>query len=517
MGYAAPNNLLEVLADYTTQALDAVQGISDEFEDDINELRSRGDRIRTVLKVIHDCRSESLPSHNQQRERGRPIGGAPLKPIDVAIRGLSQLASDLTGLPDVSAPPANPEPAGRSTFRVGALQPLGRPVSLAEATLELFGHNTKIVYRRKEKRPRQPDSADEGTPGTVYSKLSAMQRKRRFAVYTGRVALFPKVFQIPVALKDGDKRITWPFIPPAVREYAGLNVEAECEMLAEFYKLDTKVHLLREWPSLNSTVKHMRELLRAEGVQLSLVGNEQHGKEVPWFEFPSTENGVIRMIVKGALWVDLTWDIPSGERWRVLGLRWLLRCRPAPALVLPPAPDSRQRSAGGCKQWFSALTDGTPLRVEPAYHDMMLRYLSGCFEMGLESGAVGVLRLVDAVTMEAIEMQCQQLRESFFVGPLEPMFAVDVRPGTHVALTLTLPPDSLRTSATVLTTDNSAMPIYLKYKIAAGTIVVEKRRGTDTRTTLCHDFYSESVAEEDGRTVAVVDVERQLWHFAGCW
>lgn len=510
MSFRIPNNLLQVLADYTSQALGAAHDISDEFEEDINELDCQAKRICVILRIIRES------AHRQSSAEGgnATLGGCESpKPIEVALRGLGHLIHEFTGLPDIGSAPMGREGQRREL----TVQPLGKPVSLAEAALELFGHNTKIIFRRKDKRPRDAAIVEGKTErrGTVYSRLATSQRKRRFALYTARVALFPEAFHTPTLSQEGCQGEMRPFVSPAVREFADLNVEAEREMFGSFYRLDTKAELLREWPSLFSTVEHLQGLLRAEGVRFipsEAMKRENLEGQLRWFEFPFTDNGVVRMIVKHVLAVDFTWELLQSGRWRVLGLHWLLKTRPPPAFLLPLGSGGCEDTSNLWKEKASSLR-ATTLRVEPAYYEAALRFLTNCFETGLEGGAVGALRLADAVTMEVIETQCRELKENFFVGPLEPSFVLDVRPGTHVSLALNWPHNSSFYSTTAPLNEEGGGPLYLKYKLRNGTVVFEKRRGTDTQAAVQSDFYTDCLTIDDGQSVVVVDIERQLWQF----
>ncbi|KAG8344326.1 hypothetical protein ERJ75_001645300 [Trypanosoma vivax] len=504
----APANLLQLLADYTSQALDAIQGVSDEFEEDVDELRQRTRRISGILKLIREC------EHERTFSRQTRTAAAPLVtpcPARIALQGLAQMVLELTGVqPERSFYGAqNEEETTRHGFKYGLLR-IGKPVSLAEASLEVLGLNTRVSLRRTAKHSRDTGSCDQSAcHSTIFSSIAATQRKRRFALYTARTALLPKAFLPPKPTEKVGEMQQIPFISPAILDFAALNVEAECAMLASFCMVDTKAQLMREWPSLKATVVQLQESLLAEGVTYNVVGRaaaEGQTGSTPWFEFPFVERGVIRVIVRRSLALDLTWDSLHGGRWRVLAFHWLMRAQPAPSLLQPESPGHSQEDARS-----------RPLRVQPAYDGATMRYLTRCFEAGLESGCMGALRVVNAVAMEVIEAQCKTLREAFFVGPLETSFSMDVRPGTHVSITLSLPQSSLFTGAHSSCSGSraggaSGSPIYLKYKLCMGTVVVERRCGTDTQSTVQSDFYVDALQDGRGEETTVVNVEHQLWN-----
>lgn len=485
-----PQCLLQLLEDYTSQALDAARDISDEFEGEMVDLLKRATRIRAVLKVIRDCESEcrlegsSATRRSASEDFCRTLTRA-------ALLGLGKMSEELTGVPVVVSVAAHVD-----TPSYG-LRPLGRPTSLAEAALELFAQNTKVVFRRTGKRPRDGGTHEGGAqqiapPGSVFSRLAAEQKKGRLALYSARTALFSRAISSPaLAGKDG-RQLTSVFVPPAVRDFAALNVEAECEMLAAFYCVDTKAQLLRELPTLQNAVEQFRESLRAAGVVFDCSNRADRGGQLPWFDFPFTAHGVVQMVVRRSLVINITWDPLQGGRWRVLSLHWLLRVQTLPDILL-----LRPSIAG-------ASGGGGALRAHPAHYEATVRYLSNCFETGLESGCMGALRLVNSVVMEAVETQCRALRETFFVGPLESSFVLDARPGTHIACTL-LPPATGTGPA-------QGGTLHVKYTLCMGTVVVEIRRGTDTRTTRQFDFYAGALGDADP-SVVVVDVERLLWQF----
>ncbi|KEG13536.1 hypothetical protein DQ04_00941000 [Trypanosoma grayi] len=509
-----PQCLVQLLADYTSQAVDASRDVSDEFEEEVSDLANRAKRIRSILQLIRDCANERrshLPPEGVAATMTTTTTGMKTTwtPAMIALQGLGQMAAELTGVPAVGPMVTN---AGSPHY---GLLPCGKPTSLAEASLALFSHNTKVVFRRSEKHGRDSDAVGSGTSRTefhrgAFSRLAADQRKRRLALYTARSALFPReVFSPPSVMRGGEGSLT-PFVPPAVREFAELNMEAECEMLAAFCRVDTKAQLLRELPTLRATVEDLWNSLRAEGVALETQGDRQEPQQErmlmpPWFEFPYTEEGVVQVVVRRSLVVDITWDAARGSHWRVLSLRWILCAQTLPELLLRGSLATGAGSGNSSRGEAAFGGAGNALRVLPAHQEASLRYLSSCFELGLEKGCMGALRLVNAVAMEVVETQCKILRETFFIGPLEASFVVDVRPGTHVALTLLSP--SVAGAA-------PSGPLHMKYKLSMGTIVMEKRRGTDTQTMLQSDLYVDALSGRDGLlSAAVVDVERHLWQF----
>ncbi|KAF5222977.1 hypothetical protein ECC02_004065 [Trypanosoma cruzi] len=501
MTLAVPQCLLRLLEDYTLQALDAAHDVSDEFEEELTDLTSRAIRIQAVLQLIREC-EKSRHATSSLASSKAIMRNTPEAFTQFALQALGQMSSELTGIPATGArkPQFNAPSFG--------LLPIGRPVSLSEAALELFAHNTKVVFRRVEKRGRDGDAVEgehrqESLKKSVFSRLAAEQRKRRLVLYTARTALFPRAAPFSsLSVEDVEENLP-PFVPPAVREFAALNMEAECEMLTAFYRVDAKVQLLRELPGLGSLVRQLRESLRAAGVLLQCASDSMNeAGEQPWFEFPSVSEGVIRIVVRQSLVLDVTWESARGGQWRLLALHWLLRVQ-----TLPEILQVKTFSVHTCENEVAKgpFLYGGSLRVQPAHHEAMLRYLSSCLETGLESGCMGALRVVNAVAMEVIEAQCKVLREKFFVGPLESNFMLDVRPGTHVAMTVQLP-------STMGSVHGGAL--HVKYNLCMGTIVVERRRGTDTRTMQQTDFYTDSLARLKPSPVVVVDMESLLWQFA---
>ncbi|RNF05080.1 hypothetical protein TraAM80_04726 [Trypanosoma rangeli] len=499
MAQAVPQCLLQLLEDYTLQALDAAQDVSDEFEEELVELTSRAQRIETVLQLARECeRSRSVPVSPVASETIFRNSSAAL--TQFTLQALGQMSQELTGVPDIRAatPDVKLPPFG--------LHPICRPVSLAEAALELFARNTRVVSRRVGKRERDADAArrepqqEVAVKGSVFSSLAEKQREGRLALYTARTALFPRTVPLPtLSIKGGEETLP-SFVPPAVRDFAALNVEAECEMLSAFYRVDAKAQLLRELPTLRSSIKHLQDSLHAAGVSLHCQCDEMHeGGTQPWLEFPSVSEGVIRISVRQSLLLDVTFDSVQGGQWRVLSLHWLLRAQTLPA-ILQKQTSSLCVCSG--EDDMQLLSHGGALRVQPAHNEATVRYLTNCLETGLESGCMGALRVVNAVVMEVVQAQCKALREKFFVGPLVSSFMLDVRPGTHVAFKLELPP-------TMGSAQGGAL--HVKYKLYMGTIVVERRQGTDARMTQQSDLYADSLVRLKPFPVVVVDVESLVW------
>ncbi|CAG9580388.1 conserved hypothetical protein [Leishmania major strain Friedlin] len=435
------------------------------------------------------------------------------------------------------------------TNKGNCIQPFLNPVPLAEGALSAFSRNVNIVFRRRPtaggtpatgKRPRDEagDSAASSWASTAvapdthnyWGLLAAQQRRRRFALYTARAALLPRVNAMCAPL----------YVSPAVQELAQLNSEAERLMLKRAWCVHTKAHLLRELPWAARDVAAYRVALR-EALQ-SFTESQQDAFliDVVYAQFVCAEGGVVRVCVQHALFLDLTYDVRL-RQWTLVALHWNIFTTSAGASLLtsqsvlavphaqtpstpPAAPATAARapliahsSAHGTVDSASPLPEAsTPasfVRVVPQDREALHRFLRLAFEQeGLSGGLHAANRLVCAVVMDTFAIQLQSLQQSFFTGGgLGRLVEMEVRPGTLISFHLSLPELFVP----------SAPVAHVKMTVAGGTVMLECVRGTDLstrRVTLPLGTSSLVASGAVGVNTAtwkssmtVVDMEALLW------
>ncbi|CBZ29646.1 conserved hypothetical protein [Leishmania mexicana MHOM/GT/2001/U1103] len=433
--------------------------------------------------------------------------------------------------------------------KVSCIQPFLNLVPLAEGALSAFSRNVNIVFRRRPtaggtsatgKRPRDeagdsaasPSASTAVTPDThnYWDRLATQQRKRRFALYTARAALLPRVNAVCAPL----------YVSPAVQELAQLNSEAERLMLKRAWCVHTKAHLLREVPCVARDVAAYRVALR-EALQ-SFTESQQDAflSDVVYAEFVCAEGGIVRVCVQHALFVDLTYDVRR-RQWTLVALYWnifttgagasLLTSQSALAVPLvqtPSAPPAAPTTVGLAPLIAHSSAHGTvnsvlPLpeaptpspfaRVVPQDREALQSFLRLAFaQEGLSGGLQAANRLVCAVVMDTLATQLQSLQQSFFTdGGLGGLVEVEVRPGTQISIHLSL-------SALFV---SSAPMAHVKMTVTGGTVMFECVRGTDLstrRVTLPLGTSSLVASAAVGvntatrkSSMAVVDMEAFLW------
>ncbi|KAG5494808.1 hypothetical protein JIQ42_02423 [Leishmania sp. Namibia] len=432
--------------------------------------------------------------------------------------------------------------------RASCIEPLLNPVPLAEGTLSAFSRNVNIVFRRRpnvvgtpatSKRPRDEagDSAASSLASTAaapnlfnyWELLAAQQRKRRFALYTARSALLPRVNAVCAPL----------YVSPAVRELARLNMEAEHLMLKRAWCVHTKAHLLRELPSVARDVATRRVALRE--VLQSFAESQQDAflTDVVYTDFVCTEGGIVRVCVQHALFVDLTYDVRR-RQWALIALHWNLFTTSAgaslmgsqTALAVPHAeipsatPGASATAAGSPSTTHGTVNSASPspdvpnitslVQVAPQDREALHTFLHVAFaQEGLSGGLHAANRLVCAVVMDTFATQLEILQQCFFTGSgLGRLVEVEVRPGTLISFHLSLPALFVP----------SAPVVHGKMTVAGGTVMLECVRGTDlsTRRVILPLGTSSLVTpaavgvSAAGRelSVVVVDMEALLWQSA---
>lgn len=468
----------------------------------------------------------------------------------LALRGLDRLVGALTGstpsLPSASPPSTSPT-AVTGAVAVTEVRRIARPVSLPEAALEVLAMNTKVVFRRStvssaasaagaaaggdvrkvEKRPRGSgittttalaevsSSSSSGVTGTEYEALSLEQRKARFALYAARTALLPRV----------DAAVP-PYVSPAVRTFAELNVAVEGRLLQRTWCVGTKARLLQELPKLYDAVQRYREDVQpflVEGTR-SLSPSRWAPHVGSFFDFLSYNDGVVRVAVQRGLLLDVTYDVVK-RRWVLLQMQWALwtRCATTSSDLLlfaqpftaekPEAttttitttadavPDGGESSPSTSCSSDGANAEGALRRVVPNHQDAMVRFLQKRFdEDGFDGGCIAANRLLCTVVIDAVAHQLKSLKEDFFVGPLRPLFDVEVRAGTHVACRFQQPhrDPPVSVSSVVSSTEPTAHSssrashsagavLHAKFSITGGTVVLERAWSTDA-SVLQHDL-----------------------------
>ncbi|GET91595.1 hypothetical protein, conserved [Leishmania tarentolae] len=428
--------------------------------------------------------------------------------------------------------------------KVNCIQPFLNPVPLAEGALKAFSRNVNIVFRRRPttassratgKRPRDEpsNSAASSSASTAvgtgepnyWDLLATQQRKRRFALYTARAALLPRVNAVCAPL----------YVSPAVQELAQLNAEAEGLMLKRAWCVHTKAHLLREVPWVARDVAAYRAALR-EALQ-SFTESQQDAFliDVVYAEFVCADGGIVRVCVQHALFLDLTYDLRR-RQWMLIGLQWNIFTTSAGAslltsqttLAVPQTQTPSASSASPDPLVSHSSTDGTvdsPLPPQEAYtpasfakvvpqdREALHNFLQLAFAQdGLSGGLHAANRLVCAVMMDTFATQLQSLQQSFFTGgELGRLVEVEVRPGTLISFHLSLPDVFVP----------SAPMIHVKVTMTGGTVLLECVQGTDLstrRVTLPLGTSSLVASTAVGvntatrqPSMAVVDMEAFLW------
>ncbi|KPI86219.1 hypothetical protein ABL78_4732 [Leptomonas seymouri] len=418
---------------------------------------------------------------------------------------------------------------------VRTIEPLLTPVSLAEGALSAFSRNVGIYFRRRPiggaaagaptagqpNAPRSPASCkrtraeDEGATESLnhWAKLAAQQRKSRFALYTLRSALLPRVNHVCAPF----------YVSPAVLEMAQLNAAAERFMLERVWCVHTKAHLLREVPSVAQDVELHRQALREALKHWPPAQQEDHIRDVSYARFVCTDNGVLRFCVQNALLVDVSYDLKR-RQWTLLGLHWSLYTTDAGAsLISATLADAVEMTATERLQRnFTAIGSASCAasesyqKLQPQNEGALAAFLQKALtEGGLSGGVHAANRLVCAVVLDALATQLLRLQQSFFTGGSVGRFLdVEVRPGTFISFHLTLPE-----LFCVYDTAAPAMAdvVHVKITTCGGTVMMERVRGTDVATrsvtlllgTSCLVPSRSSSLNDSSRLV--IDMEALLW------
>ncbi|KAK7201960.1 hypothetical protein NESM_000263900 [Novymonas esmeraldas] len=431
------------------------------------------------------------------------------------------------------------------------IQPILHPVSLADGALSVLSRNMDIVFRRRPptsgatapdlKRPRDeapqaappsssvppltplpPSASASGTVATTataaagaahhWGRLAAQQRRDRFALYTARVALLPRIDVVCAPF----------YISPAVRQLAQLNSTAECAMLLRAWCVHTKAHLLREAPAVAGDVEAYRVALAAALQSFSAARQAAFLADMVYLEFVCADSGVVRVCVQHTLFLDLTYDVPR-RHWRAIALHWnllttsagasLLSTRSAQPLVAATASLSTDRAASAAP--LAGAAAPSLARVMPMDPDALHGFVQRALEKdGLSGGLRAANRAVCATVMDALATQLQSLQRSFFSGgALGRLAEVEVRPGTFISCRLAI-------SALFMT---AAPVLHVKVAVLGGTVVVECVRGTEVSSRVVTlplaasslVPMSTAMASAVSPMAPVVDMEAVLWRCVG--
>ncbi|KAG5496313.1 hypothetical protein JKF63_02615 [Porcisia hertigi] len=430
------------------------------------------------------------------------------------------------------------------------IRPFLNPVSLADGTLSAFSRNVGIVFRRRSSAAgtaatgkRLRDEAHESVASSFaftavapnqpnyWHALAAQQRKRRFAIYSARSALLPRVNAVCAPL----------YVSPAVQELARLNSEAERVMLKRAWCVHTKAHLLRELPWVARDVSAYRAALREVLQSFTEAQQADFLADVVYTEFVCAESGVVRVCLQHALFLDLSYDVRR-RQWTLIALHWNLFTTSAGASLMtaqaaalavpyvhsatvpPPAPATSalgplvtQCSPQGTRDPASPPVDASApaslVRIVPHDREALHNFLQRAFAQdGLSGGLQAANRLLCAVVMDTFATQLQALQECFFTGGgLGRHIDADVRPGTLISFHLSLPRLFVSLAPTA----------HVKMTVTGGTVVLECVRGTDLSTRrVTLPLSTSSLATlaatcENTATrklsVTVVDMEALLW------
>ncbi|KPA84848.1 hypothetical protein ABB37_01316 [Leptomonas pyrrhocoris] len=419
------------------------------------------------------------------------------------------------------------------------VEPLMTPVSLAEGALSAFSRNVGVVFRRRPaggvaagapagapleasrsstngKRAREGDEATK-EPLNHWATLAAQQRKSRFALYTLRSALLPRVDLVCAPL----------YVSPAVRELAQLNAAAECFMLERAWCVHTKAHLLREAPSLAQDVEVHQQNLREALKNYPLARQEEYIRNVSYLRFVCADYGVLRLCVQHALFVDLTYDLKR-KQWTLLALHWNLYTTAAGASLISSAltdtTTATSPAAAAALQGDSISFDSDSCRtsevhqqLQPENKEALFAFLQKAFTQGGLSGGVQASnRLACAVVLDALATQLQHLQQFFFTGgSMARLIDVEVRPGTFISFHLTLP--ELLGAKHNTATPAGMDAVHVKVAVCGGTVMMERVRGTDLASravTLLLGASSLLPSQSSvvkGPARVVVDMEALLW------
>lgn len=513
-------------------------------EADVAECRQRLQRMRRVHQLLVEFASTST----RQRTYGADgtAGGSALSSSDageqaaevgavdvscdtvrcnpvlmLALRRFDSMVHRFQGTQTSSPAVAVSQPGAAPTASfeedTRAIQPFLTPVPLPEGALSAFSRNVSVVFRKRpassatpgagtpsttpSKRPREaatgaapPSSSTAAEAANAWAALGAQQRKRRFALYTARTALLPRVDGVCAPL----------YVSPAVHELAQLNAEAERAMLVRAWCVHTKAHLLRELPSVARDVEAHQLALREALQSLPDSRRESLLADVSYIAVMHGDAGVVRVRVQNALVLDLTYDLRR-RQWSLLALHWLLCTSSAAASLVATSLTSLGGSA-------APSHDGnSPVHVVPQDREALHGFLQRAFvQGGLSEGLQAAGRLVCAVVMDTFATQMLALQQSFFTGAgLGRLLELEVRPGTFVSFRLAVP--SLFTSA--------APTAHVRARVAGGTVLLECVWGTDLATrhvTLPLGTAALVPASGEARDGAaaprvVVDAEAFLW------
>ena len=420
--------------------------------------------------------------------------------------------------------------------------PLLTPVSLAEGALAAFSRNIGVVFRRRSapsssasgrqailkmapqstqhhpnsKRAREAGNDKDDTAVKAsdnhWARLAAQQRKSHFALYTMRAALLPRV-----------DRVCAPFyVSLAVQQLAQLNAAAERGMLERAWRVHTKAHLLREVPSVARDVEESRQALREALKSFSPTQQDRYLRDVSYVRFCCTDDGILRLCVQHALFLDLTYDVKRGQ-WLLLELHWNLYTTAAGSSLISTALTESATVAAAeemrevtLSSEFCASSE-THRQLLPENREALFAFLQGSLvQGGLSGGLQTANRLVCAVVLDALATQLYGLQQMFFTGgALGRLVDVEVRPGTFISLHLSLS-DVLGAPAPAALAAGADV-VHVKLTTCGGTVTMERVRGTNlaTRSVVLLLGASSLVQSQDanasGPPRVVVDMEALLW------
>ncbi|CCW60394.1 unnamed protein product [Phytomonas sp. EM1] len=476
-----------------------------------------------AIEGLHDClamlsTTEILSVDAKHTDENSPV----IKPV-ARSRGLMEVAIELS-----------------STNVRTAFRRVRKSATETKAVSSLSSSTTHAIDGTEEtqeslKRPRFPGADKElrrshtgvgNVVSSIFEEVSSSQRKQRFALYTGRVPLLPRLDALARGMAADSS--TFIYLSPALRQYAALNLSAERQMLQRAWRVTSKAQLLLQLPRLYQAEEAYREQLRDISSRLgdsdgkSLLDPDRH----TYFQFVHVNEGVIRVGIQHGLFVDFTYNCAGGQ-WIVLKLHWNVWV-PAASLwfsssVSPEATeDSSGRIGAPLETTAGASNVGVPADgcgihiVLPQRQDVMLRFIQkNLTKGGLESGLLAANHLLCTVVIDTLAKQARQLQEHFFVSLLKAYFAVDIRPGSHLAVQLRLPianhqvqPDDKNASAFLMNLH--------KFYLTGGTVLLEST--TTSRNVVTHGNSNTQLLLSDAslvdRNKLLVNLEQWLWESA---
>lgn len=268
--------------------------------------------------------------------------------------------------------------------------------------------------------------------------------------------------------------------------YATLQCQAASRLALRFAVVDTKLQLLED------ALPRLQERLgrtRAKVLQ-RCNGNPMHARsEIPWIRFEAAHQGVVRIVVRDAVQVDLT--LGAGRTWAVQQVQWSMAM-----MALFGDDEEKETAVGGP---VLAQLGKFQLPVQSMMQELFAK-------QGFESGCVGLLQAVSGLWCDIAYEQCRTLVDSLPSSPVMQL-SVERQTGSFFAVT------HKRLHHHDGEEDGNAAPATVVSQFICEDLTVLHVRtiGTEIGNRMVRDAVSHSRKEEVVPAFLLVDVAPLLW------